>query len=399
VDGKPAPPAAELARRFPLTPARAFKVAHGARRLFAPEAAAVVYVDGRRMQPLLQALVAQDRRTELRYSSPAQRAAVAAKQRARDQRCAVWKRAPTIFDDVGVALAAAPDGLSLSWAWGTQSGAPLGGLHLHADDDAGLDVDALGADATAVVALYAASLAPFAALRRSGPFASTEALYNAVEPCDMLAAATVFVRSWPLAIGAFAASASAPKSSDASALATAQKSVSSLRNVVVALRDFTSAGPRAAIAATFDAAARPLIEGLLTGSGASGAVTTIGKRSPTVYPLELPGFPRQLAAALESLAGGKIGVTVADSNESLTWALRTGGLPTSAPAGASRAVKPPLLRVAADLSALAKLGPLLNAGPDEQPLLDLLGRLRRVDGELVADGDLFRLTLRSPLKQ
>ena len=57
------------------------------------------------------------------------------------------------------------------------------------------------------------------------------------------------------------------------------------------------------------------------------------------------------------------------------------------------------MRVAADLAALAKLGPLFNVGRDEQQLLDLLARLRRVDGELVADGDLFRLTLRSPLKQ
>jgi hypothetical protein len=55
--------------------------------------------------------------------------------------------------------------------------------------------------------------------------------------------------------------------------------------------------------------------------------------------------------------------------------------------------------VAADLAALPKLGPLLNAGRDEQQLLELLAHLRRVDGELVADGDLFRLTLRSPLKQ
>ena len=49
-------------------------------------------------------------------------------------------------------------------------------------------------------------------------------------------------------------------------------------------------------------------------------MTTIGKRSPTVYPLDVPGFPRQLAAALESLAGGQVGFTLADSDESLSWA-------------------------------------------------------------------------------
>jgi len=178
-----------------------------------------------------------------------------------------------------------------------------------------------------------------------------------------------------------------------------QKSISGLRNVVLALRDLTQAGPRGAIAATFDAAARPTLELLVAAGGGSGAVTTIGKRSPTIYPLTLPGFPRQLAAAIESLAGGKIGFTVADSDDSLSWAYRTAELPTSAPSGEKRADKPPILRVAADLAALPKLGPLFNAGRDEQQLFELLAHLRRVDGELVADGDLLRLTLRSPLKQ
>jgi hypothetical protein len=396
VDGAKAPAAAELPRRFALAPRRAFSVAHGARRLFAPEAAAVAYVDGRRMQPLLQAMAADDARTELRWAPPSQKAAIAAKQRASEKKCALWTRAPATFDDVALGLTATPEGLALSWAWGTQAGAPLGGLKLHAVDDAGLDAELLARDATAVVALYAASLQPFGALKRSAPFASGETMSAAIDGCETIAGLTLLVRSWPLALGAVTAKQPA---AEASPLAAVRDSIGQLRNVVVALRDFTQSGPRGAVAATFDGGARQMLELLLSTSGSKGAVTTIGKRSPTIYPLILPGFPRQLAAALESLAGGRLGFAVADSDESLTWAYRAAELPTSAPEGGPAASKPPLMRVAADLAALPKLGPLFNAGRDEQQLLELLARLRRVDGELVADGDLFRLTLRSPLKQ
>ena len=68
-DGKKAPAAAELARRFAMTPARAFAVGHGARRLFAPEAAAVAYVDGRKLGALLQAMQADDARVALKWSA------------------------------------------------------------------------------------------------------------------------------------------------------------------------------------------------------------------------------------------------------------------------------------------------------------------------------------------
>ncbi|MGZ3408205.1 MAG: hypothetical protein ACXVAN_17270, partial [Polyangia bacterium] len=298
------------------------------------------------------------------------------------------------FDDLGLALTAAPEGLSLTWAWGTQSGAPLGGLKMRAVDDAGLDAELVGRDATAVIALYAASLSPFAALKRTGPFATSESLNEAIEGCDTLAGLTLLVRSWPLAIGAMAA----PKAGDTTPLATMQKSVGALRTLVFALRDVTQSGPRGAISATFESSARSMLELLLSTSAQPGAVTTIGKRSPTVYAVNVPGFPRQLAAALESLSGGRVAFTLADSDEALTWAFGKGEPPaTSAPVDGRS--KPPLARVAADLAALSKLAPLLNAGRDEQQLFDLLARLRRVDGELVADGDLFRLTLRSPLKQ
>ena len=394
LDGKKTPAPAELARRFAMTPAHAFSVAHGARRLFAPEAAAVAYVDGRHMAPLFQTMMAQEAQVELRWVQPSQKAAMLAKQRARDKRCAVWTHAPATFDDLALALTATPEGLALTLAWGTESGEPLGGLKLHPVDDAGLDAELLGRDATAVLALYAASLQPFVALKRAPPFHSSDAFYAAFEGCSPIDTFHLVVRSWPLALGILGAT----KTTDASSpLASVQRSVGQLRNIVIALRDLTQQGPRGAVAATFDAAARPTVEMLLAAGGGTGAVTTIGKRSPTVYALTLPGFPRQLAAALESLAAGRFGATVADSDESLTWAFRAGAMPTSAPEGAAHA--PPILRVAADLATLPKLGPMLNAGRDEQQMLELLARLRRVDGELVADGDLLRLTLRSPLKQ
>ena len=205
----------------------------------------------------------------------------------------------------------------------------------------------------------------------------------------------MLVRSWPLVIAA--AATTKPEANPNPTTAMVKQGLSGLRNVVVALRDVTQAGPRGALAATFEPAGRTYLEALLTESGNKGAVTTIGKRSPTVYPFTMPGFPRQLAAALESLAGAKVGFTVADSDDSLTWAFRSSELPTSAPS--TKEAKPPIMRVAADLATLPKLGPLLNAGREDQQFLELLARLRRVDGELVADGDLLRLTLRSPLKQ
>ena len=101
-DGKKAPAPAELARRFAVKPGKAFGVAKGARRLFAPEAAAVAYVDGRRMGPLLQTMAADDRKRALRWAQPSEKAKLAAKQRETEKRCAAWSRSPSTFDDLGL---------------------------------------------------------------------------------------------------------------------------------------------------------------------------------------------------------------------------------------------------------------------------------------------------------
>src|SRR5207245_1278236 len=148
---------------------------------------------------------------------------------------------------------------------------------------------------------------------------------------------------------------------DVSPLSAMQQSLGTLRNIVVALRDVTQAGPRGAVTATFDAAARQKLELLLAASGTKGAVLNVGKRAPTVYPVALPGMPRELAVALESLAGGQLGFTVADSDESLKWAYRSTEAAIAMSDDSSAGGKPPLMRVAADLRAVAKLGPLVHA--------------------------------------
>jgi len=344
VDGKAKPPSpAEVARRYPFMPARPFAVGKGARRLFAPESAAVVYLDGRKLAPLLKLISDNDDRRDIAFADPSAKKSVAASRKKRALRCAAWDRAPTTFDDVGLALTAAPEALSLSVAWGTQAGPPLGGLKMTPVDDAGFDAELLARDATAMVLLYAANMAPFGALKRSGPFASIDALGKAVSGCDN-AALTVAVRSWPLAIGA----ATVPGTPDApNPLAAIQGGVAALRNVGMVLRDITQAGPRFAIGATFDAGARFTLTTLLAPSG-QGAVTTMGKRSPTVYSFVLPGIPRQMAAALETLAGGRLGFTVADSDDSLSWAFRGDATPAPAAPTAATGAKstPPLLRLA-----------------------------------------------------
>ena len=145
--------------------------------------------------------------------------------------------------------------------------------------------------------------------------------------------------------------------------------------------------------ATFDSAARTLLE-LLLAAGGTGSTTTLGKRAPTVYSLAIPGIRGSFAAALETLAAGRVDFTLADSDESLSW--------PSAPAmprRRRRARKPPLMRVAGDMAGWPSWGRSSTSGATGSRCLDLLARLRRVDGDLAADGDLFRLTLHSALKQ
>ena len=122
-------------------------------------------------------------------------------------------------------------------------------------------------------------------------------------------------------------------------------------------------------------------------------MTKIGQRSPTIYSLKLPDSARPpLAVGLETLPAGRFSLSVADSDESLAWAYKTGDSATA------KAAHPPLARLSADATLLSRLGPMLSVDSEQQALLDILARLRRVDGTLATEGDLFSLTLHAPLK-
>ena len=202
---------------------------HGARRLLTPDTAAVVYVDARKLEPMFVQMGAADRKRELAAATGAERTQVLARQRNRDKQCALWKRAPSLFDDAALALAATPDALTLTWAWGTQAGPPLGGLKLTSVDDGAIDGSAIGRDGAGMFALYAASLTPFTSLKRTGLFASPDAFSAAVDGCDTQAGLLLLLRSWPLALGTLAGS-TPPAGSP---LVMLKQSLATLRNVVV----------------------------------------------------------------------------------------------------------------------------------------------------------------------
>ena len=123
----------------------------------------------------------------------------------------------------------------------------------------------------------------------------------------------------------------------------------------------------------------------------AGVATPVGTRSPTIYTLRIPETAHgPLAVGLENV-GGRLGLTVADSDESLKWAYKTGD-------SAAKTANPPLARVSVDASLMTRLGPIFGVQHEQQAILDMLSRLRRVDGTLVAEGDLLSLTLHSPLK-
>jgi hypothetical protein len=357
---KPATPE-EIARKIPIPVKKAFQAERGARALFAPGSALVMYADGRKMGPLLAAL------------GETQNAACLKE----------WSKVPAAFDDLALAAGVEPDGVSLSLAWG---GA---GLALKPVDDDAYDLSVLKT-APAVLALYAANLAPFSALKRSGPLATQSTLMASSARCGAVAWGTLLVRAWPQALGALLAENLGKRSDPVQSKML--DAFGQLRNVVLVLRD---AGPQTAkwaVGATLDGPARQLIEltlGLMSQSAAS--TLAIGKRAPKVYHLSLEGM--STAAGLETLPSGLTGVTLADSDESLTWSLKRASAATPAAA-------PPVATAHLDGEQLARLVPYLHLGrSDEKVWAQVLQRLRRLDARLTSEGDLFRLTVRAPLKQ
>lgn len=370
----------EIARKVPLQPKRPFVAEKGARRLFAPDGAAVAYADGRRLTALLQAL----------GEKPAA------------PNCRDWAKAPATFDDVALALAVEPDRVALELAWGTQAGAPLGGLKYAPLDDNAVDTALLSRIAPVLLAVYAASLQPYEKLPHPGAFSSLKTLSRAVDRCSAAAAASLLVRSWPNAIATLMAegettSVSAPSklSLGGSQLSMALSMFGQLRNLVIAVRDWNEKTARFAATSTFDPSAQPVLSSLLQLLDPEAEAKTIGSHAVKLYRGGADqGLP--LVGALESNPRA-VALTIADSDESLAWAFRTA---TAMPAAkAEKPATPAIFTLHLDGAEVAKLAQAFHPGADVQPALDFLQRLRRLDADARADGDLFRLTVRAPVKQ
>jgi hypothetical protein len=392
---KPLPPV-EIARRFPLDVQTQVALARGARRLFAPDTAAAFYADGRRLPELLEAFGRMDLEDLLEKEKPAVRAKLRAKRLAELKRCiGDWAKSPSSFDDAGVALTADRTEARLTLAWGTQGEPPLGGLRFAPIDDGGVDAELLAHQAPLVVALYAASAAPFLGVKRGGIFQSGDTLDAYNKRCGQSAYLGFAVRSWPQLAGTLIADAEKGQTAQQlGPLASALGLYSQLRNLHLILRDLTSPQTaQFALAATFDPSARTMLEGLLGILGATGATKTVGRRSPTVYALSSPGLG-SFVVALESLGKGPLLFTFADSEESLQFAYRRATPMPNSPAAPTT----PILSFHVDGATLAKLGASPNNGGGARAALDLIGRLRRLDAELAADGDQLRLNVRAPLK-
>jgi hypothetical protein len=367
---------AEMVKKLPTTVTKPFVAEKGARALFSPDAAFVIYADGHKLPSLVQQL----------DDKPIGKA---------DEKCLKdWTGAPGAFDDVALSVGVDPDGLSASLAWGSRSAVPLGGLKLKPIDDGAFDVSVLKS-APAVLALYAATLSPFTSLKRSGPLASSTALTDGANKCGTAAMLTLFTRSWPQAIGALLSDGGKSGNPMQAQILAA---FGSLRTVVLVMRDLTHTSARWAVGATLDPEAKSILEIFLGASsgGSAPAPLKVGKRSPMVYHLNLDGTAA--SAGVETLTGGMVSALIADSDESISWSLRTATLmpgKTAAPAEPT-----PILAAYLDGPAVIKMLPELRLSrSDEAALAQGLARLRRIDARLTAEGDLFRLTVRAPVKQ
>jgi hypothetical protein len=379
--GRKPPDVVALARRFPLGVRSPFRADGGARRLLAPDAALTVYLDARRLAAVLEAIA----RTDAERGPSAERP----RKLKRLARCrAEWGAAPTTFDDLALSLAVDPAELRLTVAEGTHGGAPLGGLHLSPVDDGALDAAALARQAPALMALYLGSLAPFRALRRGPPLRSVDELDAFSRRCGEAFTAGVALRSWPQLVGA--ALDVGGQAQAGSPLASLLAAGGGLRNLVFALRKLGPPSSAFTVAATFDAAVRPMLDtALQLFGGGAGRPKTLGRCAPTLYEV---GFEDTgaLVAGLETLKAGPVMLSLADSEDSLGWACK--------PASASASASVPLALLHVDGAVISRM--LEGGSQGLRPLGELLGRLRRLDAELVVDGagDLFRLTFHSPLK-
>jgi hypothetical protein len=105
-------------------------------------------------------------------------------------------------------------------------------------------------------------------------------------------------------------------------------------------------------------------------------------------------FETRYVAGVETLKSGQALLSLADSADSVTWACRT---PTLMP-GVTPPARGPVPILAAWLDAPALVA-MFDSSTARGSFGTVLAHLRRLEAELAADGDLFRLTLRAPLKE
>jgi hypothetical protein len=403
-DQKPIAPV-EAARRVPLTVVAPFHPTRGARRLFSSDSALTLYVDARQLTPVVAAFARLDVDKAVAAAAPKQRATLRARRLGALGRCrAEVTAAPTTFDDAGLALLVDAGELRLVWAWGTQGATPLGGLRFSPVDDGALDAGLLARDAQALLAIYAASLEPFRTLKRSGPFVSADSLDDFTRRCGESWGAALILRSWPQLIGAYLGVAQT-NAQQLGPLAQATQMFGQLRNVLFVLREMGPPSLQFAVSATFDAAAKPLLETILSvvaaaglgGGGAPAAAPrTLGRCSPSLYNVAVSDAG-EFVAGLETLKSGPVQLSVADSEQSIGWACRKlTPMPGGAPAPAAPAGPTPLAALHVDGGLIGRLASQL--GNANAQLNALIARTKRVDADVIADGDTLRLTVHAPIK-
>jgi hypothetical protein len=160
------------------------------------------------------------------------------------------------------------------------------------------------------------------------------------------------------------------------------------------LRDLGNGGrPRWVGLATMDAGARSLVEFLLGASATTpGQLKKLGTHAPKIYRLNVQG--ESTAVAIETLANGPLSLALADSDESLKWALAPSPAQPAAPSRDSL----PLAELFFDGAQWIKLSAALGLDASTQKGLERAGLSKSV-ADLRVDGDLFRLTIHASLTQ
>jgi hypothetical protein len=119
------------------------------------------------------------------------------------------------------------------------------------------------------------------------------------------------------------------------------------------------------------------------------------QRTATVYSISNPSVG-SFVGALENLPKGQVMFTFADSDESLQLAYRKATAMPGQDAPARRAT--PIAALHLDGGMVGRIFTNFGAADSAKAAIDLMARLKRIDADLATDGDLFRITVRAPLK-